>query len=67
MVVSSPTGADSRARHAASPRSQSPESVNPNSLAVVMKEMKDAVITKGTNKPTLDKIEAEYQCRLEIR
>ena len=65
-VVSSPTGANLRLRHVASPRSQPAESVNPNSFAVVMKEMKDAVVANDTIEPTSDKIEAEYQCRLVL-
>ena len=43
------------------------ELVNPNSLAVVMKEMKDDALANGTMEPTLDKIEAEYQCRIALR
>ena len=39
VVVLSPTGANLRSRHVAPPRSQPAESVNPNSLAVVMKEI----------------------------
>ena len=67
VVVSSPTGANSRSRPVASPRSQPAESVIPNSLAVVMKERKDATLSNGTIEPTLDKIEAEYQCRFALR
>ena len=64
MVVSSPTGVNLRLRHVASPRSQSAESVNPNSL---MKEMNDADLTDGTIEPILDQIKAEYQCKLALR
>ena len=41
--------------------------MNPNSLAVVVKEMQDAATANGTTEATLDKIEAEYQCRLTLR
>ena len=32
-----------------------------------MKEMKDATLGNGTTEPTLDEIEAEYQCELALR
>ena len=46
---------------------QNCQSVNPNSLAVVMKEIKDAAIANGTFEPTLDETKAEYQCQLALR
>ena len=34
---------------------------NPNSLATVMKEMRDSALANGTVEPTIDEIEAKYQ------
>ena len=67
MIVSSPAGTNVRSRHAASSWSLPAESVNPDSLAVVMKAIKEAVLANGTIEPTLDEIEAEYQFRLALR
>ena len=67
VVMSSSARANLRSRHVASPRSQPAESVYPNSLAVVMKEMKDVALPNGTVEPALDEIETDYQCRLALR
>ena len=42
------------------------ETVNPNSLAAVMKEMRDAALANNTIKPSIDEIEAEYQWTLAL-
>ena len=39
------------------PRGQPAEIPNPNSLATVMKEMRDSALANGTVEPTLDEIE----------
>ena len=67
VVLSSPAGANARLRHVALSQNLPARSVNPHSLAVVMKEMKDTALVNGTTDPTLDEIEAEYQCRLALR
>ena len=42
-------------------------SVSPNSLAAVVRRIKEAVHTNDTSEPTLDDIEVEYQCILALR
>ena len=43
------------------------ETVNPNSLAAIMKEMRDAALANNTIEPSINEIEAEYQWRLALR
>ena len=67
VVVLSPTQTKSGEQSVASPPRQSTAVVNPNSLAAVVKEMRDAALANNNIEPTIDEIEAEYQRRLALR
>ena len=61
VVVSQPAGTSMTMRSVASTQSPPAELVSPNSLAVMVRRMKEAALTNGTSEPTLDEIEVEYQ------
>ena len=67
LVVSLPAGTSMMTRHVASQQSQSAESSIQNSLAVVVRRMKEDALTNGTSEPTLDEIKVEYQCTLALK
>ena len=64
LVTSSPTVANSRPRHAVSQMSQPAKSINPNSLAVMITEMKYVAPANSTIKPALDKVELHFNVGL---
>ena len=66
IVVSSPNQTNSGEQSVASPPRQSPAVVNTNSLAAVVKEMRDAALANNNIEPTIDEIEVEYQRRLAL-
>ena len=53
-------------RQVVSPKGQTAGIPNPNSLATVMKEMRDSALANGTVEPTINEIEAEYQQYLAL-
>ena len=67
VVVSPPAGTSMTTRPVASSLSQSAESVSPNSLAAVVRRMKEATLTDGTNEPILEETEVEHRCVLVQR
>ena len=67
IVVSSPTQTNSGEQSVATPPRQSPAVINPNSLAAVVKELRDAALANNNIELMIDEIETEYQRRLALR
>ena len=67
VVTPPPAGTSTMMRHVASPHSRPAESVSPNSLAAVVRRMKETALANGTNEPTQHNIEVKYQRAFALR